>query len=483
MFVGRSKELESLEEFYRKTASNLLVMYGHKGIGKTSLMFRFSRDKKFHYYCARPCSEEEQMTLWEEEIRRQGSYDTAGFRKTEGDGFGDILRTMVPLSSERTLVAVTPSMGVETGLYPKEGEGFGKEIIAIDEFQNILKYSETFMVSLLRYIKESKGRVMVVLLSSSVSFIENDFVPRIGTLAFGISSFVKMTELTFIDCVRYFENADTATCMQIYSILGGNPGYWSYFNDRFDIRENICQGILKEGAWLRDEGLRVVSSELRELNVYCTILNCLANGKNKLNDLHQHTGFSRAKISVYIKNLMERELVEKVFPFDGASNANAKKGMYRIKVRLLQFYFRFLYPNQTFLERYDAKTFFDRFVKDGLAGFHQENFPKVCTEFLELQNEQGALPIEAVRNGEWIGKEGSIDIIMQSRERETLLGFCNWEKTIVSEEDLEGYMKTIESAKLHPDYVYLFSAGEFSKGLKEMEELNDSFRLIDIGTI
>ena len=30
--------------------------------------------------------------------------------------------------------------------------------------------------------------------------------------------------------------------------------------------------------------------------------------------MYAHTGFSRAKISVYLKNLMELELVEKVLP-------------------------------------------------------------------------------------------------------------------------------------------------------------------------
>ena len=113
--------------------------------------------------------------------------------------------------------------------------------------------------------------------------------------------------------------------MEIFSILGGIPAYWECFDASKSIEQNITDAVLKKGAPLREEGENIVARDLRELNVYNTILHCLANGENKLNDLHVHTGFSRAKISVYIKNLMERELVEKVFPFENASAINAKK--------------------------------------------------------------------------------------------------------------------------------------------------------------
>ena len=44
--------------------------------------------------------------------------------------------------------------------------------------------------------------------------------------------------------------------------------------------------------------------------------------------MYAHTGFSRAKISVYLKNLMELELVEKVLP-----------GTYEICNAFVRFYF------------------------------------------------------------------------------------------------------------------------------------------------
>lgn len=63
--------------------------------------------------------------------------------------------------------------------------------------------------------------------------------------------------------------------------------------------------------------------------------------------MYAHTGFSRAKISVYLKNLMELELVEKVLP-----------GTYEICNAFVRFYFCFLFPHQT-SERTEGSTFYE----------------------------------------------------------------------------------------------------------------------------
>lgn len=73
------------------------------------------------------------------------------------------------------------------------------------------------------------------------------------------------------------------------------------------------------------EAENYISIELRELSVYNTILAALASGNNKLNDLFLKTGFSRAKISVYMKNLMAFDVVEKVVSFDTGGWENTKR--------------------------------------------------------------------------------------------------------------------------------------------------------------
>ena len=50
MYYGRMKELGALEEFYSGREGNAACIYGRFGIGKTSLLKEFSRDKKHIYW-------------------------------------------------------------------------------------------------------------------------------------------------------------------------------------------------------------------------------------------------------------------------------------------------------------------------------------------------------------------------------------------------------------------------------------------------
>lgn len=63
-FAGRDSELDFLERQYDRTGSQLIVVYGNKGVGKTRLLQEFCGDREWKYYLARACSEKEQRYQW-----------------------------------------------------------------------------------------------------------------------------------------------------------------------------------------------------------------------------------------------------------------------------------------------------------------------------------------------------------------------------------------------------------------------------------
>ena len=52
MFVGREEELKVLEDAYGRTGFQMVVMYGRRRVGKTSLLDRFAHGKRALYFTA-----------------------------------------------------------------------------------------------------------------------------------------------------------------------------------------------------------------------------------------------------------------------------------------------------------------------------------------------------------------------------------------------------------------------------------------------
>jgi len=50
LFVGRGRELETLERLRRSGHSELVPIYGRRRVGKSHLILRFLRDKPSVYY-------------------------------------------------------------------------------------------------------------------------------------------------------------------------------------------------------------------------------------------------------------------------------------------------------------------------------------------------------------------------------------------------------------------------------------------------
>ena len=52
MFAGRKREQEELERYYNEDTFHFAVFYGRRRVGKTTLINRFTGDKKSIYFTA-----------------------------------------------------------------------------------------------------------------------------------------------------------------------------------------------------------------------------------------------------------------------------------------------------------------------------------------------------------------------------------------------------------------------------------------------
>ncbi len=443
--IKRTNEIKQLQKLFEESHNRLVYVYGTRRSEKEELIRQFLAGKRFFYYCARNSSEEEQLRALSAQIEQQygiklqkNSYDECFTRIKSGDS--------------------------------------SKLVVVIDEFDRIAKKDPDFFTSIvnLKNRKLYPGPVMIVLLSSSLTWSRRDMEKTIGASLEAIDLQTHLEELSFLDIVRTFPDYSVKESVQLYGIIGGVPAYLYHWDANKTIKQNVCDLILRSGGALHDEAEDTIAAELRELAVYDTILSAMAGGNEKLNDLYRKTGYSRAKISVYLKNLSAFDIVEKVNSFETGGWDNAKKGVYRINHHLVDFWFTFVYPHLSESVIMEPENFYDLYVAPNLDHYLRPYFVGVCNEYLSLMNRVGKVPIKIERMGTWVGKEGTIDIIGQDAVRDNVVGICNWEEEELSFARYQKLLEDMKSARIHAKTIYLFSARSFDIKLKALEHQPES---------
>ena len=452
--VTKGNERKKLDSLYEEQGNQIVVLYGRAESRKEELIKDFVADKKFFYYRCREGSAEDQVRMMGEEISRR--FDVNLTKNTYDEYFNRI----------------------------KSGDP-SKLVVIIDEAQFVMKRDPEFIKSILK-LKAKRlypGPVFILLASSSIVWVEQDLDSLLQENAKKVNARIKICDLNFLDVVRTFSNLPVSECIKIYGTIGGVPGYMELWDTKASYEENICRLVLDEKGALFSACTERISSELRELSVYNTILSAIARGYNKLNDLYLETGYSRAKISVYMKNLSHFDIVEKVISFETGGWENAKKGVYQIKDTFVNFWFKFVYSHLSDLYMMSSSDFFDRYIATELDGYMNRYFRNVCMEYLLLLNQVGRTPFAIHKMGTWVGKTGNIDIIAQSSDRRNIVGFCNWDKPMMTMDMCEEMAVHMTKAKISSDHYFLFSATTFEPALVEYVKRDSRFELIDMNEL
>lgn len=452
--VVKTAVLKQLEDSFLKKENHLIALYGREDCEKEQMLKVYFKDKKVFYYRARQASDVAQREMMAQELEQK--LDVT-LRENTYEEFFKRIRSGGPT----------------------------KLVLVIDEFQYIVKKDPTFLEALVR-LKERKlypGPVEILLCSSAYSWMEKEFEHTIGEYTKKFNAVIKIDNLNFLEVVRALPDYPVSECIKVYGIVGGVPGYINRFNSKKTLKENICRNILSRNGYLYKAAEQLIGSELRELSVYNTILACIASGTNKLNDIYLNTGFSRAKISVYMKNLAAFDMIEKVVSFETGGWENSKKGIYRIKDNFVHFWYHFIYPNLSDLYLMTPEEFYEAHIEKGLDRYLEHYFSEVCVEYLSLLNQIGKLPLKAVKMGTWIGKEGNIDIIAQNEMRQNMVGSCNWNEEEFSEEMCEKLFYNMKQAKISAEYYFLFSAKGFAPALVKRAKEDQRFILVDMNEL
>lgn len=477
MFIGRKQELKFLEDEYNSKGGRLVVLYGRRRVGKTETLREFCKGKRHVFYSCREVSDKLQLRSFSEKL----------------------LKEKIPASSY-----VKEFADWETALKSVIELPYGnqKRLIIIDEFPYMCKANESIPSVLQNLWDElfKDENVMLILCGSAMSFIEKELLAEKNPLYGRATGIYKMESMGFYDAAQFFPNYSDRDKIIAYAVLGGIPHYLKQFDPMLSLEDNIKKNILTKGCALYSEVEFLLRQELRETPLYNSIIEAVALGSTKLNDISTKSLVDdTSKTSVYLKNLIELEIIEREFSVDNGTKerANTNRGLYRLTDNFFRFWYAFVFTNYSELEGGDVNGVFEYAIKPGLHEFASLAFEDVCREYVREIQKENKLPFRYKRMGRWWGKttvrrkdsvevqETEIDLLAVSQKSDKyLVGECKFKGRPF------GYAEYLDvSAKLLPQkenaefYYYLFSESGFDDNLAAEAERNDMVRLVDIEDI
>jgi AAA+ ATPase superfamily predicted ATPase len=199
------------------------------------------------------------------------------------------------------------------------------------------------------------------------------------------------------------------------------------------------------GALLRDQ--------LSEPRNYVAIVEAIAAGFTRITEIATMAGLPHSSVGKYLSVLQHLGIVERIVPATVHRPDESKQGRYRIVDQYLRFYYRFLAPARSNLERgLSAQVWAN--IRQHLAEFiGSYTFEELCQEWVLRQADAGHLPFIPRRVGAaWGRKTFQVDVVaINDDEHAILLGECKWTAGALGRSVVKGLME--KTAAVLPEGV------------------------------
>ena len=460
MFIGRERELASLECLYKSDKFEFAVVYGRRRVGKTALISRFIEEKKAIYLMGVESSEKQNLENFSRSILEYGTgmqMDTAFL------SFQAALEYVFTLAEKERIILV------------------------IDEYPYVARASKSFASTLQMLIDKHKdrSRLMLILCGSSMSYMEDHVLAYKAPLYGRRTAQMKIQPFDFADTCRYFSDFGAEEKALIYGITGGTPQYLLQMSEHLSIEDNIKNTFLNPTSSIYEEPENLLKQEVREPALYNAIITAIAGGASRMSEISGKVGENTSVCSSYIKNLMALGLVKKDTPY---GEKESRKSVYAIADHMFRFWYRFIPENSSVIGRGAADLAYRR-IAPHLADFMGKVFEDICQEYLWKLLLDGTSPVEFSSLGRWWGTDPStrrqeeIDIMGEQDNKTALFGECKWRNFPVGLEIVQTLLERGSLFYYPRKWYMIFSKSGFEPSVLEYAEQSDNLILYSLENI
>lgn len=442
-FIDRNKELSWMQN-NSQTGKNLLVLYGRRRVGKTELIKEFSKNKDHIYFLAT--------------------------KKPERDNLRDLQKQMMEYLEDDIFGKI------EFEDWEELFEEFFKRIddhitIAIDEFPYLIEVNKAipsiFQKIWDEVLKDEK--VTLILCGSSIGMMETHVLGYKSPLYGRRTGQWKLKPFNYGQLCEFFPEKNFEDRLKFYSVLDGIPQYLNMMDNKKSAEWNIKNKVMSKGTYLYEEAENLLVQEVRKPANYFSILQAIAEGNTKYGEICNRSGFSKSKVSQYLKNLRELHVIEKEFPV--TQTKESRNALYKLTDNYYDFWFEFIYPNKSMLEEGKIEKVLEN-EKENLKRHFSFVFEDICREYLRSEWDE---------IGRWWKSGREIDVVgMDKKDKRIIYGECKWSENPVGWSLLNKLKKKsgFVDWKEEEEEFIIFSKSGFEEGLESNEKEN--IHLMDV---
>ncbi len=447
MFIGREKELNTLNRLYDSDKFEFAVIYGRRRVGKTALISEFTKEKDTIFFAGVETNAKQNLDNFSRCIME---YNTGIAVNTSFPSFQAALEHVFELAKEKRIVLV------------------------IDEYPYVARASKSLASTLQLLIDKNKdtSKLFLILCGSSMSYMEDHVLAYKAPLYGRRTAQLKINPFDFFETCCYLKNYSDEDKALAYGIIGGTPQYLLQLSDKLSIEDNIKNTHLNPASSIFEEPNNLLKQEVREPAIYNAVITAIATGSSKMNEISSKIGEDTSVCATYIKNLITLGIVKKESPYGEKSS---RKTIYSIEDNMFRFWYRFVPENTSIISRGATNLAYQR-VAPELPNYMGAVFEDICKQYLWKLLLEGQCAVNFNDIGRWWGtnpktkSQEEIDI-MGVDKNAALFAECKWTNAKVDIGVLETLVERSELFHYSNKHYYLFAKTDFTKAC--MDKANE----------
>lgn len=317
-FVDRIDEVARLTAALARKKTTLVVMYGRRRLGKSTLIKRVLTSKDVYFLAERSEGQHQRALLAKVIAQEIPDFDILTYPDWES-----LFRAVNYRTDKRFT-------------------------LCLDEFPYLVEQSPELPSVLQKLIDEKLLKYNLVLCGSSQNMMYGLFLDSTAPLYGRADEIVKLAPIR----LPYIQEAlglDAVNAIEEYAVWGGVPRYWELRENQTSLVEALWHNVLSVNGTLCEEPTKFFQDDVKDIVKTSTIMSYIGTGANRLSEIAARCNEPATNLSRPLKKLIDLGFLEKDVPF-GTDEKKAKKSLYKIADPFMAFYYRFVAPNRSFIE-------------------------------------------------------------------------------------------------------------------------------------